>query len=470
MQDALREFLSHLSERGALMTPEALNYMEREGNGVRDIERIIGSTEHIPRILDREDIEKLLERHTLARKPTVKRDGVRILRDVTGNSRAVAKVESFVATFADRYSKIYPMLRGKPVLRNIRKIESIKKMEGQSLSVIGMVRDTRETKKGYMITLEDMTGTVDVFFSREKLRERPLLDEVVGVYGRVSSGRRNRDPIIFGERMVWPDIPRHEMNLSEEKVSVAFISDLHVGSRTFLKDAWDRFITWLRSDEAEEIGYIVMAGDVVDGIGIYPDQEEELEILDIYEQYEALAEMVKDIPDRIRVIIIPGNHDFVRPAEPQPAFDEDIRKLFPGDVTFAGSPAMLDIEGVKVLAYHGTSINDFISVIPGVSYEDPSLALIRMLKSRILAPIYGSKTPLAPEKEDYMVIDEVPDIFVTGHVHSFVESKYRGTLVINASTWQSQTKYQKLNNFKPDPGVVAVVDLSTGRLYNKRFY
>jgi DNA polymerase II small subunit len=474
MQDALREFLSQLSERGALITPEALDYMKRGGDEVHRIKEIIASSEHIPDILDAEDIEQLLGKHTLKKDHPVvegvKGGEVRILRDVTGNSKAVAKVDSFVATFRDRYERLYSILKGRSSLRNLRKIEKALKMKEDEVSVIGMVREMRETKNGYMITIEDMTGKVDVFFQRKKLREKPLLDEVIGVYGKLSQKQKGRDRIIFGDRILWPDIPAHSMNLSKEKVSVAFLSDLHVGSKTFLKDSWNAFSHWLKTEDAKDIGYIIMAGDVVDGIGIYPDQEEELEILDIYEQYEALAEMVKDISDRIKIVMIPGNHDFVRPSEPQPAFDEEIRKLFSGDIIFAGSPSMLEIEGVKILAYHGTSINDFISVLPGVSYEDPSLALIRMLKSRLLAPIYGGKTPLAPEKEDYMVIDDVPDIFVTGHVHSFVKSVYKGTIVINASTWQSQTKYQKLNNFKPDPGVVAIVDLSTGELREKRFY
>ena len=39
-----------------------------------------------------------------------------------------------------------------------------------------------------------------------------------------------------------------------------------------------------------------------------------------------------------------------------------------------------------------------------------------LLKSRHLSPIYGNRTPIAPESEDMMVIDDVPDIFHAGHV------------------------------------------------------
>ena len=93
-----------------------------------------------------------------------------------------------------------------------------------------------------------------------------------------------------------------------------------------------------------------------------------------------------------------------------------------------------------------------------------------MLKSRILAPEYGASTPLAPDQSDYMVIDEIPDIFVTGHVHTYARLNYRGITVINASTWQSQTEYQKMNNFKPVPGIATVVELDTGKIIEKRFY
>ena len=65
----------------------------------------------------------------------------------------------------------------------------------------------------------------------------------------------------------------------------------------------------------------------------------------------------------------------------------------------------------------------------------------------------------APELKDHLVIDQIPDIFVTGHVHTFGLSKYRGVMLLNSSTWQNQTSFQKKHNFVPEPCKVAVVDL-----------
>ena len=76
-----------------------------------------------------------------------------------------------------------------------------------------------------------------------------------------------------------------------------------------------------------------------------------------------------------------------------------------------------------------------------------------------MAPSYGGISPLAPEREDYMIIDIIPDIFVTGHVHVTAVELYRDVLLLNASAWQRQTNYQKTMNLIPDPAKAIVVNL-----------
>jgi DNA polymerase II small subunit len=79
-----------------------------------------------------------------------------------------------------------------------------------------------------------------------------------------------------------------------------------------------------------------------------------------------------------------------------------------------------------------------------------------MLKRRHLSPMYGGRSPLAPEKEDYLVIDDVPDILHCGHVHTYGTGFYRGVFLVNSSTWQEQTEFQKKVNLNPMPCNVAV--------------
>lgn len=293
------------------------------------------------------------------------------------------------------------------------------------------------------------------------------MDEVVGVVGTV-----NDRGLVIAQSLVRPDLPTTKaFHGTDTHVRAAFMSDIHVGSRTFLEDKWAKVTAWLAGEDeiARTVRYLVVSGDVVDGIGVYPRQDEELAIDDIYGQYEALARMIAALPDRLKVIMLPGNHDAVRPAEPQPTFPQSIRKLFDSNVLFAGNPSLLSIEGVRVLAYHGRSMDDLVSAIPGMSYHRPLDVMKAMLRMRHLAPIYGGKTPIAPEAEDHLIIDEIPDIFATGHVHAAGVDQYRGVILVNSSTWQAQTPYQKMRNIEPMPARLPIVDLASGQAIVRAF-
>ena len=386
---------------------------------------------------------------------------VTILKDITNQSTCIGEYTDFVQYFRDRYSSLGDILRKR---LSARPIESLKKRNLDSreeLSVIGMVLDIRTSSNGHkLIEVEDQTGAIRVLVHKEKDKElfeaanRLLLDEVIGVTGTLSSDGN----LIFANRITWPDLPstrKITLDGSRPGGKAVFISDIHVGSKTFLEGSWHRFIDRLGKD----INYLVIAGDVVDGIGVFPGQDKELAISDIYEQYKKAAEYMDAVPEHIKIIISPGNHDAVRQAEPQPRFPEKITRMFRKDITFVGNPAMVDI-GVKVLIYHGRSMDDIIASIPGFSYSEPARPMNEMLKLRHLSPIYGGRVSIAPEKKDHFVIDEIPDILHCGHVHTVGVSRYRDVLTINSGTWQSQTEFQKRMNLVPMPAKATVVDLS----------
>jgi DNA polymerase II small subunit len=242
------------------------------------------------------------------------------------------------------------------------------------------------------------------------------------------------------------------------------MSDVHVGSKTFLTDAWQRFAEWIsygEDEKARQVAYILVAGDIVDGIGVFPNQEDELVLDDINDQYDEAAALFDMLPSELSIIIAPGNHDAVRQAEPQPAILRDYVKSFGANVKFVGNPALIEIHGVKTLLYHGKSLDDIIATIPGTSYSEPDKAMIEMLKRRHLSPTYGNRVSIAPENIDHFVIETIPDILHSGHVHTIGASKYMGVTVVNSGAWQGQTKFQKSQNISPRPGIVPVCDLKT---------
>ena len=204
---------------------------------------------------------------------------------------------------------------------------------------------------------------------------------------------------------------------------------------------------------------------------MYPGQENDLDILSVNEQYLQLSNFLKQIPNNIEIFLGPGNHDAVRQALPQPKISKKFANpLYEMDnVNMIGNPCLIEIHGVKILVYHGRSLDDIIATIPGLSVSRPALAMKALLKVRHLAPIYGRRTKLSPENEDFLTIDTVPDIFHAGHLHVLDSERYRGTLLINSGTLQSQTDFQAKMGIVPNPGIVPIVDLSTLELLSKDF-
>lgn len=406
------------------------------------------------------------------------KDGILVIMDITGKSTCDGTIENFTRHFRDRYTVLRRLVKARVEMGGPIKIQDAKRME-RDVKVIGIVNEVGITKNGHIsMTIEDDTGTMFALIpkSSELHSETILRDEVIGLIGKVkgpssnatSKGRGSH--MLIPEEIYRPDIPiNHMARASSEDIEVAFLSDVHVGSKYFLPESWNMFVDWIKSEEASRIRYVLVAGDLVDGIGIYPNQEDELDIPNIVDQYAELAKMVSVFPSRMKVILQPGNHDSVRPAEPQPALSEKLRKGFSENAMFIGNPCYLGISGVEILAYHGRSIDDLVGAIPGLTYQNPIWAMQEMLKRRHLAISYGGKTPLAPEMKDYMVINPVPDIFVTGHVHRTNVERYRGITLINASAWQSQTPFQLMHNFHPDPAKAVIVNLKSGAYTVKDF-
>ena len=393
-----------------------------------------------------------------------------IVGDITGKSLCEGKISDFSKYFQDRLSRLRAMLKRRPEMLHARSIYNAKKTMDRT-ATIGIVTGVSNTDHGISVEIEDEEDTINVFISRNSPVFKDVgtivNDEVIGVVGSVKLRKRNA--VIYPDAVFRPHLPtRHRPNFADEEVSAAFVSDLHIGSKTFLGEEWKQAMDFLSGKHpdtreiASRIKYLVLPGDVVDGIGVYPGQDEDLDISDLFLQYQALAEDLHSLPDHIRIIVMPGNHDGVRVAEPQPALPSDVTRLFSGEnITFTGNPITLLLHGVRILLYHGRSMDDLITAIPGLSYTHPIEAMREMLKRRHLAPIYGGKTPLAPEYTDGLIIDEVPDIFVTGHVHTTQLSSFHNIMLINASTWQDQTDYQKMRDIVPDPAKVPVVRLDT---------
>jgi len=401
------------------------------------------------------------------------------------------KVEDFILYFRERFKSLESIMRGRSELQNVLSINRItNKRERENISIIGLVSDKKITRNGnFIITLEDQTASINVIVNKSKpelfeMTKDIVLDEVIGVTGV------NGDNIIFANNIIFPDIPlTKELKKSPDESYIIFLSDLHVGSEYFLEEKFIKFTNWLsgkvgsdvQKEMARKVSHIFVIGDLVDGLGIYPGQEEELTIKDIYKQYEECARYLLMIPNRINIIICPGNHDAMRIAEPQPPlykdFSESIHKM--SNTLLVSNPAIVNIgkregfEGFDILLYHGYSFDYYIRNVESIrnngGYDRADLIMKFLLQKRHLAPTYSSTLLVPSRDKDNLVISKVPDIFVTGHIHKTYVSSYRNVTLICGSCWQSTTPFQEKVGHHPEPARVPILNTQTRKVKILKF-
>lgn len=386
------------------------------------------------------------------------------------------EVKNFVDYFKNRFNELKNILQERSDLDNL---VSINKISGgkQGISLIGLVFDKKVTKnKNILLEIEDLTGKISVLINQDnkelvKKAEDIALDSVIGVRG---SGNRE---IFFASNIIFPDSILHERKKSPVEEYALFIGDLHFGSKKFLEDGFSKFIDYLNckvpnTPEAKKIKYLFIVGDVVTGIGNYPNQERDLKILDLEEQFIQVANLFGKIRSDIKIIISPGNHDGVRIMEPQPLLDE--KYAWPlynlKNVTIVGNPSQVnigvakDFSGFNVLIYHGFSFPYYASNVPKLMIErsmnSPEKIMNYLLMNRHLAPTHAS-VQYFPSGKDIHFIKEVPDIFIAGHTHKSAVSYYNNILVISVSSWESMTAYQEKFGNTPDHCKVPMLNLKT---------
>lgn len=397
-------------------------------------------------------------------------DKFKVIKDTSNQSYTSGDIGNLIEYFQNRYKKLSGILSQRPELRTFQKINEITDNQ-TDLNLIVMITDIRSTKNGhYLIEVEDDTGSLPILVSKDNdeliaYAKNLMKDEVIGVIAEKRPGSENSLAIV--KNLIDPGVPR--IDRKEVDFGTVFTSDVHIGSSTFLEDAFVRFVKWLNGDFGNEeqmemannVKYMIVGGDIVDGIGVYPNQDKELAIKDITAQYDEAARLLGDVRSDIKIIITPGNHDASRVAEPQPAVPEKYAKsLYKlNNVEFLSNPSTVSLDGLKVLIYHGRGIDDMVMGSNDFSHERNDLVMKEFLNKRHLAPLYGERTPLASELEDHLVIDTVPDVLHTGHVHINTYTNYKGIHCINSGTFQTQTEFQKIYNIMPTPAIVPIIDV-----------
>ena len=474
-----REIINTLLKSGILLSTELLNEINNEEQAAKIFDILKSKNISDETVFN-------IEPSKLTGEPKQKTESakaqVRIVYSYKDEPKK-REPQDFVDYFGNKYKSMEKILKQHQELKNTISISKImNKPEKEGITIIGMVSSKQITKNGnLLLTLEDPTGQKRVIINKNKPQlfneaKDIVFDEVIGVVGV------NTDTIIFANNIIWPDVPSgNELEKSNEEKYSLFLSDLHVGSSKFLPEDFERFLRWINGEIGNEqqkhiarnVEYLFIAGDLVDGCGIYPEQDKELSIKDIYEQYKECARLLKQIPSHIPLIICPGNHDALRISEPQPPLSKEFAKpLYEMNNAFmVSNPSMINISstnnfnGFDVMMYHGYSFDYYVAEVDSLrnkgGYDRADLIMKFLLKRRHLAPSHLSTLYVPDTQKDPLAIEKIPDFFLSGHIHKTATANYKNITLICGSCWQSKTAFQEKVGHNPEPSRVPIVNLQT---------
>ncbi len=480
----MRELINMFKQKGYLLHPTILNANENQIQQVYS--KLIPVEDSKIKIIDEELFYKLLDNKTAVKYETKQtpETKIKLIQNYIWKNEK-RKIQDFVTYYTNRFAKLSSILKNREELSKTVSINLIQENETrETIAVIGMIDNLHTTPtQNITFTLEDQTGTIKAIITKKnaELYQKALNlvnDEVIGVTGSKARG------VIFPNNILFPEIPNSlELKKSREDINIAFISDIHTGSIDFLEKKFDNFIKWTngqmgneeQKQTSEKLKYLFVIGDLVDGVGIYPTQESELMIKDVYKQFDYFTELIKQIPEHIQIIMCPGNHDPLRLSEPQPPLTREFLKTLVDykNITLVSNPATInvhainDFPGLNVLMYHGYSFDYYCNEIPIIrnagGYDKMEVLLEFLLKKRHLAPTHGS-TLIEPGVEDHLVITEIPDVFVTGHVHKSAKGIYNNINTISSSCFQGPTDFQEKLGHRPTPGHVPILNMKTRKV------
>lgn len=392
-------------------------------------------------------------------------------------------LQDFTEYFKVRYKALKEILLNRQELLDSTSISKVlSKKDRGKVSIIGMVMNKNITKNdNFIFEIEDSTGLIKVIIGKKDLdlyntAKEVMLDETLGIVGSFSNG------VLFGQRIIFPDVPlTKELKKCPDDTYMICTSDIHVGSRLFHRDAFLNFISWLNGEIGDEkqieiskkIKYLIITGDLVAGVGVYPNQDKDLTLIDINDQYKELANLLGKIRKDIQIILCAGDHDAVMVNEPQPILDKEFAKeIFSlENVHLVNNPSFVNIhasenfDGFNCLLYHGHSFIYYADNIESIRSSGwtarGDLIMKYLLQRRHLSPTHTATVYLPDSKADPLVIDPVPDFFISGHLHQVSNLIYRNVSLVGCGCWEALTPYQEKTGNKADPAKVTLINLKT---------
>jgi len=464
----LQKVLTEIFSNGYQIQPDAFELLEsvsKENDVVELVKTIINNKKTETRIITKDDIEKSLDRSSQKETLEVEKLDCNVsIISKQVNENLVEGIDGYHLLFSSRFNKLMNIVKQRKDSSQIQKISSLNPNINKSVKIAGFIMDRRIKRGKSEIVIDDDTGKIiasAIDGSVERKFSELLFDQLV--VAEIMVGKQTQ---FFIKNIYSPDVADRVASTSKKNSYVIFTSDLHLGSEKFLADPFERFLDWVSgktgdSDIVKRIICVIFAGDLLDSSVQYVASE----------QYRVLSRYLRVLPDHIKIILLPGEHDVTRRALPQHAipkrFTSELYNM--KNVIMLSNPSQFIINGVNIISYHGNGLDDVISNVSNLTVSKPAQAMKVLLRSRHLAPYYGGTTLVAPEVEDSLVIEQVPDVFHAGHLHVLDFDTYRGSVILNSGTWQAQTPFQKIVGIEPTPGIIPILNLANLDIVTMKF-
>jgi DNA polymerase II small subunit/DNA polymerase delta subunit B len=260
----LREHLvAYFQQHQKLVEAGALELLLDHSHPLVVSAEVVGRSDMISPFVTREMVERVLAegRSTLSGARATAERGMdprtistaaaalpfRLIQDgYSGPPMGDTPLIAYSALFHSRYRSLSRLLKGRPGLENLRPIKELRAVDGTS-SVVGMVREVRETpqKHHLILTVDDDSGSLEVLVPKGSPGARLtfLPDEIVGLRLEFGKEARRLPRVAAVER---PDIPpARTVGRARRPSRAIFLSDLHLGSRSFLSESWGHLADFL---------------------------------------------------------------------------------------------------------------------------------------------------------------------------------------------------------------------------------
>jgi DNA polymerase II small subunit/DNA polymerase delta subunit B len=205
--------------------------------------------------------------------------------------------------------------------------------------------------------------------------------------------------------VIFPDVPlKREVKKSDDEIFCLFISDFHFESENFNKKYYENFLEWLRKSNYPNLHIFVLGG--------------------ISSKKDLVEEFFSQLPNSVKIYMMDEND-----AE------------FSADHTIKG-PCLAKLDDVVFLLCSGDTLAYYIKLWDKLSVEK---VMLNLLKKRHLDPIFTANKKIF--NKDVLVMETIPDIFVSPHFHKPGELNYKGTTILSLGSF-TQTPIFWLVNLK----------------------